>query len=160
RTDRSRAAGSDLFPDGSSGPNARARPPRTSGSEDTIAAGRPRQHHEGAPIGQGRRAPDTARVLLSGARDVNPGAIIGLLVMAGSEGATLARVELFYSWNTPICWSGFILFADSVVWRARGDSWLRSAPLEFAFLSIASIPLWLVFEGYNLLIQNWHYVGL
>jgi hypothetical protein len=28
------------------------------------------------------------------------------------------------------------------------------------FLTILSIPLWLVFEFYNLFIRNWHYVGL
>jgi hypothetical protein len=28
------------------------------------------------------------------------------------------------------------------------------------FLAVASIPLWLVFEGYNQMIENWHYVGL
>ena len=80
--------------------------------------------------------------------------------MIGSEAATLAHIEPFWSWNTPIAWTGFILFADGVVWRARGDSWLRSHPRELAFLAAASIPLWLVFEGYNQLIDNWYYVGL
>jgi len=80
--------------------------------------------------------------------------------MAGSEAATLARIEPFYSWNTPICWTGFILFADTLVWRARGRSWLRSSPGEFALLAALSIPLWLVFEGYNLVIENWYYTGL
>src|ERR1051326_3833024 len=83
--------------------------------------------------------------------------IAGAVVMAGSEAATLARIEPFYSWNTPICWTGFILFADAVVWRARGRSWLRSSPGEFALLAALSIPLWLVFEGYNLVIENWYY---
>jgi hypothetical protein len=86
--------------------------------------------------------------------------LIGLLVMIVSEAATLARLEPFWSWNTPIAWTGFILFADGIAWRARGTSWLRSAPREFAFLAAASIPLWLVFELYNRFIQNWHYVGL
>ena len=36
---------------------------------------------------------------------MNPGALIGLLVMVVSEGATLARVEPFHSWNTPIAWT-------------------------------------------------------
>ena len=63
-------------------------------------------------------------------------------------------------WNTPIAWTGFILFADGIVWRARGDSWIRSAPREFVFLALASIPLWLVFEFYNRFIDNWYYVGL
>jgi hypothetical protein len=91
---------------------------------------------------------------------VNAQALIGLAIMIGSEGATLARVEPFWSWNTPIAWTGFILFADALVARARGRSWLRSSPKEFFLLSLASIPLWLVFEFYNLFIENWYYVGL
>lgn len=85
---------------------------------------------------------------------------IGLAIMIVSEAATLAHIEPFWSWNTPIAWTGFILFADGLVWRARGRSWLRSNPREFAFLAVVSIPLWVVFEGYNQLIENWHYVGL
>jgi len=87
-------------------------------------------------------------------------AVIGLLLMIGSETATLARIEPFYSWNTPICWTGFILFADAVVYRARGRSWMRSSPRELAPLAILSVPLWIVFEGYNLIIRNWYYTGL
>jgi hypothetical protein len=37
---------------------------------------------------------------------------------------------------------------------------MRSAPREFAILAAASIPLWLVFEAYNLVIRNWYYTGL
>jgi hypothetical protein len=88
------------------------------------------------------------------------GAVIGLVIMLVSEVATLARIEPFWSWNTPICWTGFILFADAIVFRARSNSWMRSAPREFALLAISSIPLWLIFEFYNLYIDNWYYVGL
>ena len=91
---------------------------------------------------------------------MNLTAWIGLAVMVISEAATLARIEPFWSWNTPIAWTGFILFADGIVWRARGDSWLRSDGREFVVLAIVSIPLWLVFEGYNQIIRNWFYVGL
>jgi hypothetical protein len=87
-------------------------------------------------------------------------AVVSFLSMVTSEAFTLARVEPFYSWNTPICWTGFILFADSIVYAARGDSWIRSRPREFAWLALLSIPLWLVFEGYNLVIRNWYYTGL
>jgi hypothetical protein len=99
-------------------------------------------------------------MFLSREDDVNAGAAAGLIVMIVSEAATLAGIEPFASWNTPIAWTGFILFADSVVFRARGRSWLRSAPREFAFLAVVSVPLWLVFEWFNLFIRNWHYVGL
>lgn len=91
---------------------------------------------------------------------MNVWAIAGLIVMVLSEAATLAGLEPFASWNTPIAWTGFILFADSLVWQARGSSWLRSSPAEFAFLAIVSIPLWLVFEFFNLYLDNWYYVGL
>lgn len=86
--------------------------------------------------------------------------ILGLAVMIVSEAATLAHIEPFWSWNTPIAWTGFILFADSVVFTRRGGSWLRTSPREFVFLAAVSIPLWLVFELYNLFIQNWYYTGL
>jgi hypothetical protein len=91
---------------------------------------------------------------------MNLTAWIGLAVMIVSEGATIAGIDPFWSWNTPIAWTGFILFADGIVWRARGNSWLRSNGREFAVVALASIPLWVVFELYNRILRNWYYVGL
>jgi hypothetical protein len=91
---------------------------------------------------------------------MNAQALVGLIVLVGSEAATLAQVPVISTWNTPIGWCGFIVFADGVVFRARRNSWIRTAPREFAFLALVSISLWLVFEFYNLYLENWHYVGL
>jgi hypothetical protein len=91
---------------------------------------------------------------------VNQYIFLGLAIMIVSEAATVAGIEPFASWNTPIAWTGFIIFADAVVYRARGNSWMRSSPREFAALCLVSIPLWLVFESFNLVLRNWHYVGL
>lgn len=85
---------------------------------------------------------------------------VGLAIMIGSEAATLAGLEPFASWNTPICWTGFILFADAWIWRMRRSSWLHSDGAEFAALALASIPLWLIFEWFNRFIDNWYYTGL
>jgi hypothetical protein len=86
---------------------------------------------------------------------------LGLLVIVVSETATLAGVEPFHTWNTPIAWTGYILAVDGIVWKRRGTSWLSNARAELLFLAVASIPLWLVFEYYNAAaLQNWHYVGL
>jgi hypothetical protein len=85
---------------------------------------------------------------------------LGLAIMLVSETMTLVQVEPFWSWNTPIAWTGFIVFADGIVYRRRGDSWMRSAPREFTALALVSIPLWVVFEGFNLVIDNWYYSGL
>jgi len=72
----------------------------------------------------------------------------------------LLRVEPFWSWHTPIAWSGYILLVDGLVRVRRGSSWLTDATAEFTFLALVSIPLWLIFEFYNLLIRNWHYINL
>jgi hypothetical protein len=91
---------------------------------------------------------------------VNNYIVLGLAIMIGSQTATLAGIEPFASWNTPIAWTGFIIFADAIVFRARGNSWIRSSPREFIALCLLSIPLWLVFEWFNRVLRNWHYIGL
>jgi hypothetical protein len=87
-------------------------------------------------------------------------AVAGLLVMALSETAMFLQVEPFWSWHTPIAWTGYLLFVDGILWSRRGSSWLRHDRAEFLFLAAASIPLWLVFEFFNLSIRNWHYINL
>lgn len=86
--------------------------------------------------------------------------IIGFAIMAVSEVLMLAHVEPFWSWHTPIAWSGYLLFVDGLVRVRRGSSWLTGATAEFTFLALVSIPLWLIFEFYNRLIQNWYYINL
>ena len=83
-----------------------------------------------------------------------------LLVLV-SQAATLARIEPFCSWHTPIAWTGYILLVDGLVWKRRGNSWLSDARAEFLFLAFVSVPLWIIFEMYNkYTLHNWHYVGL
>src|SRR5262245_59257207 len=85
---------------------------------------------------------------------------LGAAVLAVSESAMLAQVEPFWTWHTPFAWTGYILLLDGVVYRLRGSSWLTTNRSEFLFLAIVSIALWVVFEGYNLLIENWYYINL
>jgi hypothetical protein len=84
----------------------------------------------------------------------------GLCILVISEAAMFAHIPPFWSWHTPFAWTGYILFADGYVFSKRGSSWLTTSRHEFVFLACLSIPLWLVFEGYNLLIHNWHYINL
>ncbi|MEO5741512.1 MAG: hypothetical protein ABIS29_13050 [Vicinamibacterales bacterium] len=85
---------------------------------------------------------------------------LGLAVLVVSEGAMLAHVEPFWTWHTPFAWTGYVLLVDGIVYKLRGSSWITTNRTEFIFLSIVSIPLWVVFEGYNLLIHNWYYINL
>lgn len=85
----------------------------------------------------------------------------GLTLMAVTMTCTAARIEPFHTWNTPIAWTGWILFADGLVWKRRGSSWISDAPGEFLALGFLSVPLWIVFELYNkFCLRNWYYVGL
>ena len=85
---------------------------------------------------------------------------IGLAVLALSQAAMLWRVEPFWTWHTPIAWTAYILIVDAIIYTKRGSSWLMTNRTELAFLAVVSIPLWVVFEAYNLLIRNWYYINL
>jgi hypothetical protein len=84
----------------------------------------------------------------------------GLTLMVGFELLLFRRVSWVATFFTPIAWTGYLLFADALVARLRGHSRLGSAPREFLALTLWSIPLWLIFEAYNLRLANWAYVGL
>ena len=86
---------------------------------------------------------------------------IGLAMIAVSEAGMLAHIEPFWSWHTPIAWTGYVLFTDGLVWQRRGDSLLRSNPSEAVFMAVVSVLLWIVFEIYNkYALHNWYYTGL
>jgi hypothetical protein len=85
---------------------------------------------------------------------------IGLAVIAISEILLFAGVPFVYTFFTPLAWSGYILLADALVFRQKGNSLIMSRPREFLLLLPLSVGFWLIFEFYNLYLQNWHYVGL
>jgi len=91
---------------------------------------------------------------------LKPHGWVGLGVMGASEILLFSGVSFVSIYFTPLVWSGYILFMDSVVFQRKGASLILTRPREFALMLPLSIFFWLVFEFYNLYIQNWHYVGL
>ncbi len=85
---------------------------------------------------------------------------LGLLALVGAEWLMFRGVEPVATYFTPIAWTAYILMTDAAVFAVTGRSRLRHAPREFAQVALLSVPLWLIFEGYNLRLQNWAYVGL
>jgi hypothetical protein len=61
---------------------------------------------------------------------------------------------------TPIAWTCYILLADAAVFAIRGGSRWHDNRAQLAGVAALSIPLWLIFEAYNLRLQNWTYVGV
>jgi len=85
---------------------------------------------------------------------------LGLVTLLFAEALLFRGVEPVATFFTPIAWSAYILIADGAVLALTGRSRLNDAPRVLAQLALLSIPLWLIFEAYNLRLANWTYVGL
>ncbi len=85
---------------------------------------------------------------------------LGLVALLVAEGLMFRGVEPVATYFTPIAWTAYILLADAAVFAVRGSSRLREQPGEFVLTALLSVPLWLIFEAYNLRLDNWTYVGL
>ena len=85
---------------------------------------------------------------------------LGLALLAAAEALMFRGVEPVATYFTAIAWTAWLLIADAAVFAIRGRSRLRDNPLSAARMALLSIPLWLIFEAYNLRLANWAYVGL
>jgi hypothetical protein len=83
---------------------------------------------------------------------------LGALVLV--HGLVFRKVQPVATYFTPIAWTFYILLADACVYAINGRSRLQQAPRQLGQIALLSLPLWLVFEAYNLRLQNWIYVGL
>lgn len=85
---------------------------------------------------------------------------LGGITLVAVEILMLLKVQPFWQWFTPIMWTAYILLADALVLRLRGASLIHNRPREFVMMLWLSILCWLVFELYNIRLQNWTYVGV
>jgi hypothetical protein len=85
---------------------------------------------------------------------------LGAAIVVVAEVLLFSHVEPVATYFTPIVWTGYILFADAVVLRLKGTSLIYHRRGEFAIMLPSSVVLWLIFEAYNLRLQNWEYIGL
>jgi hypothetical protein len=85
---------------------------------------------------------------------------IGLGIILVAEGLLFWGFRWMAVFITPVTWTGYLLLIDAAVWSLRGESRLGKTPAHFVALAFWSVPLWLIFEAYNLRLENWTYVGL
>ncbi|HSE96468.1 MAG TPA: hypothetical protein VLD61_11305 [Methylomirabilota bacterium] len=85
---------------------------------------------------------------------------LGLAVLVVNQALLPWQLEPLARWFTPTMWTAYILLADALVLARRGASLIHDQPREAAFMATVSIPLWLVFEAYNLRLTNWAYFGV
>jgi hypothetical protein len=85
---------------------------------------------------------------------------LGAVVLVVNQALLPWQIEPLARWFTPIMWTGYILLADAWVLRRDGRSLWHDRPREALFMATVSIPLWLIFEGYNVRLRNWAYFGV
>ena len=85
---------------------------------------------------------------------------LGIAALGLAEWLMLRGIEPIATFFTPIAWSAYILIADGAVLALTNRSRLNDAPTVLLRMALLSIPLWLVFEAYNLRLRNWIYTGV
>ena len=84
----------------------------------------------------------------------------GLLLLLVSEYCLIRRIEPFYSSFYSFAWWSYVLLADNLLLRLRGRSLLCGRREELRRMLPLSVFSWLLFECYNLRLQNWAYNGV
>jgi hypothetical protein len=85
---------------------------------------------------------------------------LGLFALICTEYLMFHGIEPAATYFTPMAWTSYILIVDAAVLAISGFSRLREEPRGLLKMAALSIPLWLIFEAYNLRLANWTYVGL
>src|SRR5262245_41510588 len=85
---------------------------------------------------------------------------VGAFVLLVDQALLPWQIPVLARWFTPVMWTAYILLADAWVLRREGRSLLHDHPREALFMATVSIPLWLLFEGYNVRLRNWAYFGV
>src|SRR6266436_6620391 len=96
-----------------------------------------------------------------------PYGYIGIAIMLGAEGLLFGGNQFVGHWFTPVVWTGYILFADALVFKLKGRSLVMGERLEFVIIVLVSIGGWWLCEFYNVprfwksdLELWWHYHNL
>src|SRR5450631_2556864 len=85
---------------------------------------------------------------------------LGLFALLCAEYLMFRGIEPAATYFSPVAWTSYILIADAAVFAISGHSRLREEARGLLKMAALSIPLWLIFEAYNLRLANWAYVGL
>jgi hypothetical protein len=85
---------------------------------------------------------------------------IGLGAMLLAIILLVLDVPFMKTWFYICAWWPLIIILDSLNFRIKGSSPLSDSPGNFIFAAFISVPVWLVFELFNLRLRNWSYHNL
>src|ERR1700686_5122539 len=85
---------------------------------------------------------------------------LGLIALLCAEFLMFRGVEPVATYFNPLAWTAYILLADAAVFAITGHSRLREEARGFLSRTALAVFLWVIFEAYNLHLENWTYVDL
>ena len=83
-----------------------------------------------------------------------------LIVLLLSQACMFLKLEPFYTWFYLFAWWSYIIFIDSILYKFKGNSLIRSRGKEILILSAWSATFWFIFETVNFFVKNWYYINL
>ena len=86
--------------------------------------------------------------------------LIALPIFVLAHLLLVLRVEFILTWFYPIVWWSYIFMVDSVVYYRTGRSLVWDGGRYFCLMALWSAVIWLVFEAFNLRLENWWYHNL
>lgn len=84
---------------------------------------------------------------------------LGFLLIATGEALSFFRLLPWSQYVFPLFWYGYILVVDALNLRCHGRSLIIHRRREFFLMLPISAFYWYLFEWYNAVIQNWHYIN-
>lgn len=124
-----------------------------------------RRHRDGETGGRGHE--EVLPVSPSPHRRLFLHGYLGIAIILVSEILLFSGNQFVGGWFTPIVWTGYILFIDALVFKAKGRSLLVNDRVELLIIVVISIACWWLFEFYNAprfwrsdLELWWHYHNL
>jgi len=85
---------------------------------------------------------------------------LGSAIFLGAVLILAAGSSFMSTWFYMFAWWPFILILDSLNYRKSGRSPLFQSIQSFLYMLFLSVGVWLIFELFNLRLQNWSYHGL
>lgn len=85
---------------------------------------------------------------------------IGLAGLLVFEIALVYRLRPVTTYFYSLIWWSYIVMVDGLVYRRQGYSLIVDRSRQFFLLIPWSVLIWLIFEGFNVILKNWYYVGV
>lgn len=84
---------------------------------------------------------------------------VGIILILFAQLNFLLEIQPFALYYIPIIWLGYIFVVDALVYKIQGKSLIYNEFKKFILIVFLSIPIWAVFELYNVYTKNWTYIN-